>query len=87
MLRSVLTVFPGGKDNENTDFLLEVMAFLKKGGYSESHPQTLMAMLNHFDVALAKDLAWSRANDKSAAQWWEHRKVPASLVLPEEATT
>lgn len=80
LLRATLSIQPGGKT------ILSVMAFVANGEQLVSHPGTIRPCLTHLDWALAKDLAYYRSNDRSAAEWWATRKQVAQLVLPLDST-
>jgi hypothetical protein len=86
LLKCTLKVPPGGKNNEATAFLCDVMTFVVRCQHEVSHADTIKILTDHFDSALVKDLAFYRMNDRSASQWWHARKLYAVLVLPKANT-
>ena len=85
LLRVVATVQPGGKDECNTRFLLEIMLFLNDGKYMDTQSATVSCLHGHFNDALCRGLSNYRSNEvegEETATWWHDRKHVASLILP-----
>ena len=79
-------VQPGGKNNEQTEFRLEVLRWIKKHNVDIVFQQSVSSCKQHWDAALMKDLAFYRSHQHSAAEWWDQRKDEASVLLPKAET-
>ena len=86
LLGTAMKVTPGGKRNECTDFILDVMRFIIRVAHHESHMGSVQVARDHFDKALCRDLSVHRASQGSASTWWATRKSFAVLVLPVATT-
>jgi hypothetical protein len=84
--RACIAAQPGGKNNENTSFIPEVMMFVSAGDSAVSQAATVAACAHLFGATLLKDLAFYRFNDRYSAEWWQHRSSLVILVMPQSDT-
>ena len=74
LIGATLGISPGGKRQECTEYILDVMKFIVEHQHEVRHQQTVQAARPHFDAALGKDLTLWRANQDTAAAWWSSRR-------------
>ena len=86
VLGTAMKVAPGGKRNECTEFLLDIMRFIVRVGHHDSHKDSVEVAKDHFDKALCKDLIHHRGDGGASSTWWLTRQSFAILVLPGDVT-
>lgn len=68
---------------DSMTFVLNIMRFLSRHSYEQSHRDEVSAMKLHFDAALSRSLNVWRNNERPVSEWWAASRAFAKLVLNE----